>query len=87
MVARWVVTRIGGDKYPKPGESKIDTTGAGAWCAPGRGVVLVVGARGGGGLWVRVVVAASGGGAPSFGCVGDAGGVWRFPLGGGLGWW
>ena len=23
VVARWVVTRIGGDKYPKPGESKI----------------------------------------------------------------
>ena len=22
VVARWVVTRIGGDKYPKPGESK-----------------------------------------------------------------
>lgn len=37
VVARWVVTRIGGDKYPKPGESKIDTTGAGAGCAPGRG--------------------------------------------------
>lgn len=32
-----VVTRIGGDKCPKPGESKIDTTGAGAGCAPGRG--------------------------------------------------
>lgn len=63
MVARWVVTRIGGDKYPKPGESKIDTTGAGAGCAPGRGGVLAVGARGGGGswwgrsfLWVRGVV-------------------------------
>lgn len=37
MVARWVVTRVGGDKYPKPRESKIDTTGAGAGCAPGRG--------------------------------------------------
>ena len=46
-----MVTRIGGDKYPKPGESKIDTTGAGAGCAPGRGVVLVVWARGGGGFW------------------------------------
>ena len=31
--ARWVVTRIGGDKYPKPRESKIDTAGAGAGCA------------------------------------------------------
>ena len=63
VVARWVVTRVGGDKCPKLGESKIDATGAGAGCAPGRGGVLVVGARGGGGfwwwrffLWVRVVV-------------------------------
>ena len=72
MVARWVVTRVGGDKYPKPRESKIDTTGAGAGCAPGRGGVLVVGARGGWGLC---------GGAPSFGCVGDAGGVALSP------WW
>lgn len=46
-----------------PGESKIGTTGAGAGCAPGRGGVLVVGARGGCGfwwwrsfLWVRGVV-------------------------------
>ena len=46
-----MVTRVGGDKCPKPGESKIDTTGAGVWCAPGRGVVLVVGARGGCGFW------------------------------------
>ena len=30
VVARWVVTRVGGDKCPKTGESKIDTTGAGA---------------------------------------------------------
>ena len=37
VVARWVVTRVGGDKYPKPRESKIGTTGAGAGCAPGRG--------------------------------------------------
>ena len=78
MVARPVVARIGGDKYPKPGESKIDATGAGAWCAPGRGGVLVVGARGGCDswwwcffLWVRVVVLVA----------------WRFPLSGGLGWW
>ena len=39
VVARWVVTRVGGDKCPKPRESKIDTTGAGAGCAPGRGGV------------------------------------------------
>ena len=37
VVARWVVTRVGGDKCPKTGESKIGTTGAGAGCAPGRG--------------------------------------------------
>lgn len=30
VVARWVVTRVGGDKRPKSRESKIDTTGAGA---------------------------------------------------------
>lgn len=61
-----------------PRESKIDATGAGAWCAPGRGGVLVVGARGGCDswwwcffLWVRVVVLVA----------------WRFPLSGGLGWW
>lgn len=30
VVARWVVTRIGGEKYPKSGESEIDTTGVGA---------------------------------------------------------
>ena len=53
---RWVVTRIGGDKYPKLGESKIDTTGAGAGSAPGRGVVLVVG-----GVVFGVLVGASGG--------------------------
>ena len=64
MVACWVVTRIGGDKYPKPGESKIDTTGAGAIVRPrGRGGVLVVAS----GWWGQ--------------------GAWRFPLGGGLGWW
>ena len=76
VVARWVVTRIGGDKYPKPGESEIDTTGAGAGCAPGRGGVLAVGARGGGGSWW----------GRSFLWVRGVGlGVWRFPLGGGLG--
>lgn len=77
MVARWVVTRIGGDKYPKPGESKIDTTGAGGDSAlPAVVGVWVVGARGGGGswwgrsfLWVRGVVL----------------GAWCFPLGGGVG--
>ena len=60
---RWVVTRIGGDKYPKLGESKIDTTGAGAGSAPGRGVVLVVGGRGvwGFGWWRRREGAFSGG--------------------------
>lgn len=73
MVARWVVTRIGGDKYPKPGESEIDTTGAGAGCAPGRGGVLAVGARGGG--------------APSFGCEAWCWGRGAFPLVVGLGWW
>ena len=53
-----------------PRGSKIDTTGAGAGCAPGRGVVLVVGA-------------APGGGAPSFGCAWWCWGVGRFTLGGG----
>lgn len=72
-----VVTRIGGDRYPKPRESKIDATGAGAGCAPGRGGNFMVGARGGCDswwwcffLWVRVVVL----------------GVWCcLPLRGGLG--
>ena len=46
VVACWVVTRIGGDKYLKPGESKIDTTGAGAIVRPrGRGGVWVSGWR------------------------------------------
>lgn len=72
MVARWVVTRVGGDKYPKPRESKIDTTGAGAGCAPGRG-----GSFGSGCAWWL----GSWWGAPSFGCVGDAGGVALSP------WW
>ena len=76
VVARWVVTRVGGDKCPEPGERRIDTTGVGVGCASGRGVVLVVGARGGWGfwwgcsfLWVCVVVL----------------GVWRFSFGGGFG--
>ena len=68
-----MVTCVGGDKCPKPRESKIDTTGAGAWCAPGRG-----GSFGSGGAWW---LRALGGGAPSFGCVGDAGGVVLSP------WW
>mgnify|MGYP001640586905 CR=1 FL=1 len=72
MVARWVVTRVGGDKYPKTGESKIGTIGRGRGPLPAVVVVLAVGARGGWGL---------GGGAPSFGRVGDAGGVALSP------WW
>ena len=53
-----------------------------AWVGAGCALAAVVAIS----WWVRVVVAVSGGGAPSFGCVGDAG-AWRFPLGGGLGWW
>lgn len=61
-------------QVPKAGgEQKFDTTGAGAGCAPGRGGVLAVGARGGWGfwwgrsfLWVRGVVL----------------GAWHFPP-----WW
>ena len=84
MVARWVVTRIGGDKYPKPGESKIDTTGAGAivrsrpWWGFGSG---------GAWWWRLLVVAAPGGGAPSFGCEVWCWGRGAFPLVVGLGWW
>lgn len=51
MVARWVLTRIGGDKCPKPGESKIDTIGRGRGALPAVVAVLAVGARGGGGSW------------------------------------
>lgn len=86
-----VVTRVGGDKCPKPGESKIDTTGAGAWCAPGRG-----GSFGSGGAWwLRVLVVASGGcglfvgvGAQEGGGVRGRGCVWGVVLlgGGGFGW-
>ena len=49
--------RPSGDKCPKPGESKIDTTGAGAivrsrpWWGFGSG----------GAWWLRVLVVASGG--------------------------
>ena len=78
MVARPVVARIGGDKYPKPGESKIDTTGAGAivrsrpWWGFGGGCAwwwrLLVVAFLPLGVWVVL-------------------GVWCFLLGGGLGWW
>ena len=77
MVARWVVTRIGGDKYPKPGESEIDTTGAGAGCALAAVVVvLAVGARGGWRLLVGALL-------PLGAWV--VLGVWCFPLGGGVG--
>jgi len=78
VVARWVVTSIGGDKYPKPGESKIDTTGA----------VAIVRSRpwwgfgSGGAWWWRLLVVAL---LPLGAWV--MLGVWRFPLGGGLGWW
>ena len=53
----WVVARAGGNtrwwrQVPKAGGSKIDATGAGAWCAPGRG-----GSFGSGGAWwLRVLV-------------------------------
>ena len=84
VVARWVVTRVGGDKCPKPGESKIATTGAGAWCAPGRG-----GSFGGGcAWWLRVLVGA----LLPLGARGGAGGValsswwWAWVGGGGLRW-
>lgn len=78
MVARPVVARIGGDKCPKPWESKIDTTGAGA----------IVRSRpwwqfhGGCAWWLRLLVVA----LLPLGARGGAG-AWRFPLGGGLGWW
>lgn len=78
MVARWVVTRVGGDKYPKPRESKIGTTGAGAGCAPGRGGSFGSGCA----WWLRVLVGAL---LPLGAWV--MLGAWRFPFGGGLGWW
>ena len=79
VVARWVVTRVGGDKCPKPGESKNLTL-----LGRGRGVLpAVVGFW----QWGRVVVAGSGGGAPSFGCVAWCWGRGAFPLVVGLGWW
>ena len=55
--------------------------GRGRGALPAVVVVLAVGARGGWGLGGGecVVVAGFGGGAPSFGCVGDAGGG-AFPL-------
>lgn len=51
MVARWVVTRIGGDKYPKPGGAKLTLLGRGRGALPAVVVVLAVGARGGCGFW------------------------------------
>lgn len=48
-----VVTRVGGDKCPKSGESKIDATGVGAGCAPGRGGGF--GSESAWWLWVLVV--------------------------------
>ena len=73
VVACWVVTRVGGDKCPKPGESKIDTTGAGAivrsrpWCGFGSGCVG----------WLRLLVVA----LLPLGARGGAGGVALSP------WW
>lgn len=83
--------------------SKIAITGAGAWCAPGRGGVLVVGACGGGRGWgyalsVRRLgwglVGARGGGVGwlvvallPLGARGGAGGVALSSWWWGLGWW
>lgn len=65
-----MVTRVGGDKCPKPGESKIDTTGAGAGCAPGRGGDFVVVGGGWGFWWWRFPLGSVKGG------VGVGGGGW-----------
>lgn len=46
-----VVTRVGGDKCPKPGGAKLTLLGRGRGALPAVVVVLVVGARGGCGFW------------------------------------
>ena len=80
VVARPVVARVGGDKYPKPRrEQNLALLGRGRGALPAVAAIFMVGARGGG--------VAAGGGAPSFGCAWWCWGRGAFPLVVGLGWW
>ena len=65
-------------QVPKDGGEQNWHYRAGAGCAPGRGGSFGSGCA----WWLRVLVGA----LLPLGARGGAGG-WRFPLGGGLGWW